>query len=190
MPIPTSQPVYRLQHTRDWFTAEEVEQLRALVAAFRSVRDTLPERVRRALWNVDYGVTVRWLDIRLPLLVIAFEGLISTSRSLVRRQFHERVPRLAQEVGIDGITAPLAKEMYDARSRWAHGSHIALKRETPREPEPDDEPDQSRESDEVRKVALFEQALRAVVRRCIENEGFASLFRDADSIRARWPLVV
>jgi hypothetical protein len=191
MPLPGGQPVYRLRHTRDWMTLGEVGELRDLVAAFRSTRDNLPTRVRRALWNADYGPTIRWLDIRVPLLVIAFEGLISTSSSLTRRQFRERVPALAEEAGVAGVTPKLCNEMYAARSRWAHGSHIALARETRTEPEPDADVGAARtDADEVAMVALFEEALRAVVRRCIEDGDFATAFIDGDSVRARWPIQI
>ena len=187
MPILEPRPVYRLQHTRDWMTAGEVEDLRQLIAAFRLRRETLPSRVTRALWNVDYGTTVRWLDIRLPLLVIGFEGLISTSTDLVRRQFYERVPKLAADAGVEGITASLCKELYDARSRWAHGSHIALKRATKTEPEQDEDhvPDR-----QTQKVALLEHALRQVVRLCIQDDGFASRFQAPGGVRQHWPVQI
>jgi hypothetical protein len=189
MPVPGGQPVYRLSQTRDWMTAVEVDQLRALFGSFRARRDGLPGRVKRALWNLDYGATVRWLDIRLPLLVIAFERLINTSTALVRRQFGERVPQLAEDLGLEGIDTSFCKRMYDARSRWAHGSHVRLARETRTDPEPD-QPLREAAAAEVESVALLEQALRQVVRRCIEEEEFAAHFEGAESVRAQWPVQV
>ena len=181
MPLYAAQPVFRLRHTRDWLVAEEVDQLRDLFGAYRSVRRDLPERVQRALWNVDYSFIVRWLNIRLPLLVIGFESLISTSKSLVRRQFIERVPQVAAEAGADDVTPELCKEMYDARSRWAHGSHIALPRSTQTSAEGSEEA-----TPDVDQVAALELGLRRVVRRCIEDREFASVFTDDQSIRDRW----
>ena len=187
MPLWTGRAVYRLRHTRDWMTIGEVRELRELLAAYRARGESLPARVRRALWNVDYGTTVRWLDIRLPLLVIGFEGLISTSDSLVRKQFAERVPQVANSAGIDGITSSLCKAMYDARSRWAHGSHIGLKRETRTQPDPE-APEISASDGLARKVGLLEHALRGVLRRCIEDREFAERFDSPDRIRESWPV--
>jgi hypothetical protein len=187
MPLYASQPVYRLRHTRDWFIAEEIDDLRTLLAAYRNPQNRLPRRVGRAFWNLDYGFIVRWLDIRLPLLVIAFEGLISTSTSLVRRQFIERVPQVCREAGADDVTTELCKEMYDARSRWAHGSHISLPRSTQTREEGDEEVPAAAVPD-VERVVTMERGLGRVVRRCVEEPEFALISESEESIRDRWPV--
>ena len=41
-------------------------------------------------------------------------------------QFTKRVPALAGELGVDGITPEFCERMYDARSEWVHGTHVRL----------------------------------------------------------------
>jgi hypothetical protein len=186
-------PVHRVRPTRDWLTATETDDLRALLAQYWQVRDGLPGRVTQAMWKAEFMCRVQWLDIRVPLLVIAFEGLISTSHSLVRRQFRERAPRVADAVGAQGITAELCDRLYRARSRWAHGAHIAL---TPSTPQPTVETDARGEAEETGaaeltgEITLFQHALRQTVRRCIEDPELARVFSDGNQVRNRWPVVV
>jgi hypothetical protein len=79
--------------------------------------------------------------------------------------------------------------MYDARSRWAHGSHIALAASSKTNPEPDpDGQDSGADSEVVAKISLFQTALRTIVRRCIEAPEFAAAFADEASVRDRWPV--
>jgi hypothetical protein len=118
MPAPMPQPgTWRLRQSRDWLTTTEAEELRDLLSGFWSVRDSLPDRVSHALWLAEYVVSVRWLDVIAPLLVVAFEALVNTSKQLVTRQFQERVPALTEEVGAP-LSSNLCSKMYDARSRW------------------------------------------------------------------------
>jgi hypothetical protein len=79
--------------------------------------------------------------------------------------------------------------MYDARSRWAHGAHFELRPSSKRKPETDAQvPGEAPGDARIDELALFESALRSVVRRCIEEPEFATAFTNDQSVRARWPV--
>jgi hypothetical protein len=182
----TLQHTYRVRKTRDWLTDGEAEDLRALLNTYWSVKNALPERVQHALWLAEYVVTVRWLDVIAPLLVVAFEALTNTSKSLVELQFKTRVPALAEEVGAP-ISTSQCDRMYDVRSRWVHGRRVSLyERKDASWEGPTD--DQQRAA--VERIAKMQDALRAVLRRCIEDAEFRAAFAEDEAIRSRWPVAI
>lgn len=183
-------PAYRLRSGRDWLTAAEADELAELLARYEQSRDQLPPRVTQAMWKAEFMVRDRWLDTRVPLLVIAFEGLISTDKALVSRQFRERVPALAEAAGVEGVTTQLCRNLYGARSRWVHGAHIALRPSTPRGDEPEGAPDAERSSAVLDEIALLQHALRRIIARCIQDAEFAALLEEDASVRARWPVTL
>ena len=136
-----------------------------------------------------FVVGVRWLEAIGPLIVVAFEALINTSRQLVTRQFEERVPAMTAEVGAP-LSASLCRQIYIARSRWVHGARVPLYRRSQREGENWEGPTDDEQRAAVERVAKSQHALRAVLRRCIEDAEFAAIFADDDSIRGRWPVGV
>jgi hypothetical protein len=172
-----SRHVYRLQSDRDWLDSNEAQQLRVLLECFGGA-GPLPSRLRTALWTTEHVAWERYLDIVLPALVSALEGLVNTDKNHVIRQFTTRVPALARELGIEGVSKTFCRKIYDARSQGAHGSDIDMFAAGPRR------------QDAIEKVALVQQVLRAAVRRGIEDPAFRAAFDDDDSIRARWPVLV
>jgi len=189
MPAITRRPSYRLRRTRDWLTHSEADEFTELVSSYWEVRDAMPERVTHALWQAEYAAAVRWLDIIGPLLVIAFEALVNTSKQLVTRQFQERVPAVTAEAG-----APLSKSlctwMYDARSRWVHGSRVPLYRRPQTKGEAWEGPTDTEQQAALERIATTQDSLRAVLRRCIEDADFRAVFASEEGIRSRWPVSV
>jgi hypothetical protein len=190
MPAPMPQPgAWRVRQSRDWLTTAEAEELRDLLSGFWSVRDSLPDRVSHALWLAEYVVSVRWLDVIAPLLVVAFEALVNTSKQLVTRQFEERVPEVTEEAGAR-LSKTLCSKMYDVRSRWVHGRRVSLYQPPKQKGEPGEGPTDAEQKVAVERVAKTQDSLRAVVRRCIEDREFRAIFAADETIRSRWPVTV
>lgn len=124
MPIPIVQYAYRVRPTaREWMKTSEAHELRDLLAAYWAAGDELPDRVAHSIWNAEYLVSSRFLDVIAPLIVVALEALVNTSRQLVTRQFAERVPPMTAEAG-SPVSQSDCEQMYSARSRWVHGSRV------------------------------------------------------------------
>lgn len=168
-----SRDVYRMHRDRDWFDAGEARQLADLLTCFWSSPE-LPRRLERALFVSEHVAWERYGDVVLPGLVAALEGMLSTSRHQLTRQFVTRVPALADEVGVEGISKTFCRKMYEARSQGAHGDDIDLFKA-------------GADLDEsVRKLARLQDVLRATLRRGIEDPTFRAVFENASSIRAHW----
>lgn len=192
---PSHVATYRLRQDRDWLTREEAVQLRDLVADFLPIVDDLPWPVVHALNMAEDAVHFRIIQRAVLLIATGLEGLIQSSSSGVSRQFRERLPRLADDVGVAGIDEQFARELYDARSEAAHGAQVSMfrvEREPsaegdpelphgePEEPEPELEP--------AEKLALAQDLLRAAVRKAMHDAEFRHVFGSPDAIDERWPL--
>ena len=190
MPARVPQPgAWRVRQTPDWLTDAEAGEFRHLLSEFWAVKDALPERVDHALWLAEYMVSVHWLDVIAPLLVVAFEAMVNTSRDLVRRQFLERVPAVTEAVGAP-LSPALSEWMYGTRSRWVHGRRVSLYRPPRSETESWEGPTDAEQREAVGRIAEAEDALRAVLRRCIEDSEFRAIFADDETIKERWPVTV
>ncbi len=172
-----SRYVYRMLNERDWLDAAEAETLAGLLAAFWSVGE-LPRRLQRTLWASEHVAWERYLDVILPSLVAALEGMLNTSKQQVERQFRTRVPALAEELGVPDVSKRLCRRMYEARSQGAHGTDIDLLK-----PE-------VRRDERVRQLARLQAVLRGAVRRGIEDPAFRAAFESDESVRARWRVTV
>jgi hypothetical protein len=133
------------------------------------------ERVSLALWRAEHLAQERWLDIRLPALVIALDGLVVTGRAKLKHQFGRRVSALAAELGVPDVTENLCRELYDARSQGLHGARIDLLDEAPGD------------SAAVEKTTRLQAVLRAAIRKSIEDAAFRAVFSSQGAIKARWP---
>jgi hypothetical protein len=116
-----------------------------------------------------------------PLLVVAFETLLNTSKQLVTRQFEERVPAVTEEAGAP-LSKALYKKMYDARSRCTGSGYPCTEGPTSVRPM------MSRRRRWIGSPRL--RALRAVLRCCIEDADFRSHFASNESVRSRSPVTV
>jgi hypothetical protein len=150
----------------------------------------MPERVRRAVWRTEYASWLPWADLALSVLVGGLESLLKTERHGATGQFKTRVSQLANELGMDEVTADFCERMYDARSEWVHGTHVRLFSTGQNEPANRGEregPGDQQQRQAVDEIARLQDVLRAAVRRCIEDAGFRAVFEGEDAIRSRWP---
>jgi hypothetical protein len=170
-----SRYVYRMLDGRDWLDAVEAAELAELLAAFWS-GVALPRRLARALWMSEHVAWERYLDVILPALVTALEGMLSTSNRQVTKQFVTRLPALAAELGIPGVSKSFCRKMYQARSQGAHGTDIDLFQH------------EARHEETIKEVARLQTVLRAAVRRGIEDPEFRARFEDEKGVRACWPV--
>ena len=172
-----SRQAYRMHDTRDWLDADDAAALAALIAAYESAGDDLVPRMRGALWRAEHVAREHYLDVVVPGLVAALEGLISSNHRQVTRQMVNRIPALAAELGVTGVSKRLVRKIYAARSQGAHGADIEFLKASP-------------QSDVIRQVALMQAVLRATVRRGIEDPAFRAVFSGEQTIRTRWPVQV
>lgn len=181
-----SKHAYRFRHGRDWPDHAEAGELRGLAAAYWSSEHDLPPRVRRAMWRTEYSAWLRWADLALPIIVSGLEALIKTERHAATAQFKARVPALADELEVDGISAELCEDVYDARSEWVHGTHVKLFAVGMEQQEdPAGGPVTPLESEAFVTVALFQDLLRAAVRRAVEDQDFRAIFADDAALKLR-----
>jgi hypothetical protein len=186
-----SRLAYRFDPTRrDWLDEPEAHALRALLEIYWRDRDELPDRLGQALRAGEDAVRQHYLERSLPLIVTGLEALINTSKTEVTKQFAVRVPALAIELGVAGVSRSLAQRLYRARSESSHGQRIALFE--PWSPAParrrralDRSEDQRRV---LGQVGLLQQVLRAAVRRGIEDLDFRAAIATPTATRARWPV--
>lgn len=188
-PATESARVYRLRRDRDWLDHCEAGQLRRLLEAWWRAADSLPPRVRRASWRMEYASWLRWGDLVLPVLVGGLEALVKTDRHGATRQFTQRVPALAAAVGVEGVTPDLCAALYDTRSEWVHGAHVrlfatgAVAEREHLEGDVDEGPKTSEEHDRFADIRLIQDTLRAAVRRAVEDEDFRDAFATDQAVR-------
>lgn len=172
---------------------DEALELRRLLAAFLPIQDDLPWPVIHALNVSEDALHLRVIQRSVLLLGAALEGLIRTSKAQVTKQFRVRLPLLAAELGVEGVTEELADELYDARSEAAHGAPVTMFRVLP---PPDDQEPQTPESpapdvgaldaEAAEKWARAQELLRNAVRKAIEDDTFREFLATRDAIRTRW----
>lgn len=184
---------YRLRRDRDWLDRDEGIQLRELLRAYWNLGDSLPERVRRAMWRTEYASWLRWADLALPILVGGLESLLKTDRHPSTGQFTARVLALAAELGFEGITREFCERMYEARSEWVHSAHVrlfstGLEAEQAAQQGASEGPATDAQAQAVTDIARVQDVLRRAVRMCIEDKTFRDVFANNGRIRTRWPL--
>jgi hypothetical protein len=178
-------PTYRFRESRDWLTVAEVEELAELIDAYWQNMDRLPNQLARATTLSEGVVHQSTLERAVVVLFMGLEALLNTGKHQVTKQITKRMPLLADDVGVDGITKTFARKMYQARSAPAHGQELDL--------EPATRTGQATTASAVdpaylAKVARVQDLLRAATRKGIEEPSFAAVFEDASSIRSRWPV--
>jgi hypothetical protein len=196
-------PTYRPRRDRDWLTASEAVELRQLFADHWPVRDTLPWKVIHALNLAEDAVHLRILQRAMLLITIALEGLIRSHRKKISKQFRERIPQLAGEVGVEGVDEEFARSLYDARSDAAHASPVSMfevrpepehtagaeQAEQPEQPQGEPEPPEA-EVDIAAPVALAQDLLRAATRKAIQDPVFRQTFESDETVAAKWPVKI
>ncbi len=159
------------QRIRDWLTLEDAYVLKELAPRHPL---SLPERVHNAYWHHEYAARTYYINHRWSFICTGLEALTHTDKWHSTRQFAKRVPALAAELGI-ALSEDQAADIYDARSRLAHG--LSLLAKGPGSPS----------ASQVEAYDLIEDILRLAVLRSMRDPTFANIFRDDDSIRTRWP---
>lgn len=194
---------FRLRRDRDWLTPSEAVELRDLLADHEPVKDTLPWKVIHALNLSEDAVHLRILQRSLLLITTGLEGLIQSHRHQVSKQFRERLPQLAGEVGIEGVDEQYADDLYGARSEAAHGAPVSMFRVEPQnepappesvdgdeageQPEGEPEPPEA-VADVVAPLALAQDLLRAATRKAIQDPDFRATFASDDTVATKWPV--
>ncbi len=191
---------YRLRRDRDWLTAAEADELRQLLADYLPVKDTLPWKVSHALNLSEDAVRMQLFQRALLLLATALEGLIQSDANRVAKQFRERLPQLAHEVGVAGVDETFARDLYAARSEAAHGTQVsmfhveptpeeAMADEGPEQPHGEPEPPEAA-NDIAAPLALAQDLVRAATRKAIQDATFRQIFESPQTVAANWPVQI
>jgi hypothetical protein len=116
---------------------------------------------------------------------MGIEALLNTSEHQATKQITSRLPLLAADVGVVGVSKTFARKMYNDRSSPAHGQELVLapatrtgQATTTSEIDPD----------YLTKVARVQDLLRVATRKGIQEPEFAATFANTESIRVRWPV--
>lgn len=174
---------YRARKTRFWFTDAEAIELRTLLDQYRAVKDVLPDRSKRAIFQAEASAQSRYLSDAVAHITTGLEALLNTDEDAqITAQFVKRSKQLADELGIDGTSHTYWTWIYNARSKVVHGAEAELVA-----PEGWYEGDEEPPAD-VKKIAKAQDVLRATARRAIEDDDFRAVFESKDAIAARWPL--
>jgi hypothetical protein len=165
--------VFLGDNSRDWLSPEDGIELRKLMD-WVSIHKKMHGRVHRAYWNHEQAMRTYFLDTRWNLVVSGLEALITVEREKVRKQFVNRVRKLAIEFGLD-LSETELQNAYTVRSGLAHaqsflfGLHTVL---PPNEHRP--------------LYDKLETLLRITVKRCLLDEAFGNDFSDGATVKARW----
>lgn len=174
-PGPVSGPGSRAwvaEPSRDYLLPQDIAAIGALLAA--SSREVLPSRIRTAFWYHEYAAWHYEASVRWMLISTGLESLVHVHREkppyATTRQFTERVPLLAGEVG-RRIGKDHAVNMYELRSLLSHGGlHSAV-------------------FEEHRPLyCAMESLLRTAIQKAIVEPSFADIFKDDSAIEKRWPV--
>jgi hypothetical protein len=126
-------------------------------------------RIRGALWWAEYAARTYQVEVRLAHVVTAFEAFLNTDSRLATPQFLLRFPALSRELGFD-VSRTFTNELYDARSKTAHGRFTSLAKATR----------------QARQLAKAEEILRAALKKAIEDDDFRIACETLAGIEARW----
>lgn len=109
--------------TRNWLTQQNVDLLQELVPRCSL---PMPQRVHNAYWHHEYAARTYYMNHRWSFICTGLEALTHTDKWHSTRQFAKRVPALAAELEIP-LSEDQAVEIYDTRSRLAHGLDLLAK---------------------------------------------------------------
>jgi hypothetical protein len=157
------------ENSRNWLTETEGEETAALLSAYSEA--SLPERIKQALWYLEYAFRTQDMDVRWPLICMGLESLIHTDKYRSTKQFSFRVEKLALEVGKSDFPEQKANEAYTMRSKLAHGQLIRNIEDYKLEP-----------------YEALEDILRCVLRKAILDSSFAEIYSSDEKIRNKWPI--
>lgn len=154
---------------RDWLIEADAIRLRGLLQKLHSC--PLPDRASRALWYHEYAVRTYYIEIRWVLIATGLEALVHVEQHGSTRQFKCRVSQLASELGVPGLGIAEAERAYVHRSTLAHCQHLG-----------------QLSSPDRQLYDSMEATLRLAIIRAIEDGKFASVLKDSEEIKKRWPI--
>lgn len=157
--------------SRAYLTHNDAEQLGVLLATLLRDRHRLPPRVWNAMWFCELSFRTYYYDVAHVHVVTALESLLKVGRGNATAQFATRVPALAREIGITGMTSRGAEAFYGRRSRSVHGRALRV-----------DAFDSA-----TRQLATMQRVLMTTLRKAIEDHEFRAIFT-APRIEERWPV--
>lgn len=155
---------------RWYLTEDDVLKVKRTLAAYNE--GALPARVRSALFRFDLACYEYYADLGWLALSTALEALIHTDPHRSTKQFSVRAAALAAEIGLTQWSEDRLRDMYHYyRCAVAHGQDV-------RKAEPDKAAD----------YVDFEELVRQVLLRCVEDKTFCQQFTSDVTVRAKWPV--
>jgi hypothetical protein len=175
---------YRAGTGRAWLSAQDAAELRAVLDAYWSSPGIVARRLGRAVDRCEGSVHQQFAEEAVRDVVTGLEALLKTGRHQATRQFVQRVPSLARDVGISGVTQRFCEQMYRWRSQGSHGARVTMFSGAARATA-GAQPAAARRT--LDKVVLIQLILRAAIKRALLEPGFRRTFERPSRIRARWP---
>lgn len=160
-------------NSRDWLSPEDGLELRKLMP-WVSIHKKMHNRVHRAYWNHEQAMRTYYLDARWNLVVSGLEALITVERNDVRKQFVNRVRKLAIEFGVD-LTEIELHSAYTVRSGLAHAQNFLYGLHTVLPP-----------SEHRPLYDKLETLLRMTVKRSFLDETFGQHFANDAAVKTKW----
>jgi len=155
---------------RRYLTEQDAQTIKKLLPQYNP--HSFPQRVKRALWRFDYAFYEYYIDFRWLFVSAAMEALIHTDPYRSTAQFCARLAALASKVNLTQWTEQKLRSLYrDYRCAVAHGQDI-------RKADPKT----------IEDYAKFEDLVRAILLRCVEDEAFREIFSSDESIRTHLPV--
>jgi hypothetical protein len=173
---------------RNWLSKTECETAKALF--HKTNLDGLPARVARANWSVQHAAYQFFFEVRMMLVASALDSLVHIENEGsgigTGRQFKERVPMIAVDLGI-ALTPNDAEALWKHRSDVVHGRDPWLSVRNPDDPKWQVSP-LHRDDPFVQRYLMAEEILRRTVLKCLTNQQFADRFASDDTVKAAYPL--
>lgn len=176
---------YRAREDRDWLDADDAGALRELLEAYWKDPTVVRDRLDRAQYRCEESAHHRFAEDAVAEVVGGLEALLKTHKHQSTRQFVGRVPLLARELELVGVTKRLCEQVYRWRSQSVHGAPVSML--AGREPE-SGPAGTARQRRALDKLALLQLVLRTSLRRSILEPSFGRVFRTPARVRRSWPV--
>lgn len=171
--------IYRLRpQDRGYLLEDDANKLAPLVERYVNRTTKPPQRISAAMFFIEYSMYEYSIEPFLTTLYMALESLLNTDSHKATAQMVKRLPILAEELGIDGMSKRLANELYEIRSTATHRVHDfpALVDKPPKFAETAD------------KAVILQQIARTTIRRSILDDEFALRFQCECAVDKAFPI--
>lgn len=177
---------YRAGTGRDWLDGEDAEALRDLCDAYWAGGPSMiTGRLDRAVKACEGSAHCMFAQDAVREVVTGLEALLKTHRYAATTQFVQRVPMLARELGIHGVTKRFCEQIYRWRSQVSHGARTSMFSSRAHDVTPEASGERRRKLD---RALLIQAVLRAAIRKAVLDPSFRRRFRRRGTIQARWPV--